>query len=76
MVMESAKRQAVFSWVTAGALRVLCGILAVLQYRWIGEVSLAQEDRLRYSLQPSPKRPSGPLPPQLGRISRRRALPV
>ena len=51
--MESAKRQAVFSWVTVGALALLCGILAVLQYRWIAEVSVAQADRLRNSLQAS-----------------------
>lgn len=51
--MEKAKRQALFSWATVGALGALCGILAGLQYRWIGEVSVAQETRLRNSLQAS-----------------------
>ena len=30
---------------------MLCGVLGVLQYRWIGEVSMAARDRLRGSLQ-------------------------
>lgn len=36
-----------------GALFVLCGILGFLQYRWIGEVSLAECQRLRTELQAS-----------------------
>jgi signal transduction histidine kinase len=32
---------------------VLCGVLGVLQYGWIGEVSVAARDRLRGSLQAS-----------------------
>jgi signal transduction histidine kinase len=34
-----------------GALFVLCGVLAVLQYRWIGEVTQAARERLRTGLQ-------------------------
>lgn len=33
-----------------GTLVLLCGMLAVLQYRWIGEVSIAEKERLRSSL--------------------------
>ncbi len=33
-----------------GALFALCGILGTLQYRWIGEVSLAERDRLQTDL--------------------------
>src|SRR5207245_6496579 len=47
------RRQAMLSWLFVGALFVLCGVLGVLQYRWIGEVSLAARDRLRASLQAS-----------------------
>lgn len=37
----------------AGALIVLLGVLATLQYRWIGEVSSAERDRLRASARAS-----------------------
>jgi signal transduction histidine kinase len=39
------------AWIFVGVLFVLCGVLAVLQYRWIGEVSVAARDRMRASLQ-------------------------
>ena len=39
------------SWMFVGALFVLCGVLGVLQYRWIGEASRADRDRLRNTLQ-------------------------
>jgi len=32
-------------------LAVVCGILAFLQYRWIGEVASAENQRLRQELQ-------------------------
>lgn len=51
--MGRNQRRAVLSWLSVGALVVLCGVLGVLQYRWIGEVSLAARDRLRGSLQAS-----------------------
>ena len=51
--MGRNQRRAVRSWLSVGALVVLCGVLGVLQYRWIGEVSLAARDRLRGSLQAS-----------------------
>ena len=53
MNVDQSQRRAVLSWLFVGALLVLCGVLGVLQYRWIGEVSLAARDRLRVSLQAS-----------------------
>jgi signal transduction histidine kinase len=53
MNVEPNQRRAVLSWLFVGALLALCGVLGVLQYRWIGEVSLAARDRLRGSLQAS-----------------------
>jgi signal transduction histidine kinase len=53
MNVEPNQRRAVLSWLFVGTLLVLCGVLGVLQYRWIGEVSLAARDRLRGSLQAS-----------------------
>lgn len=46
-------RRMALSWLFVGGLFVLCGVLGVLQYRWIGEVSVAARDRLRGSLQMS-----------------------
>ncbi len=57
MNVEPNQRRAVLSWLFVGTLLVLCGVLGVLQYRWIGEVSLAARDRLRGSLQASLDRP-------------------
>jgi signal transduction histidine kinase len=51
--MDSDRRRAVLSWVVVCALFALCGILGVLQYRWIGQVSRAERDRLKSSLQAS-----------------------
>ena len=45
------QRQATLSWLFVGLLFVLCGALGVLQYRWIGEVSIAARDRMHASLQ-------------------------
>lgn len=43
-------RRAVVTWLVAGALFLLCGVLGYLQYQWIGEVSAAARDRMRSSL--------------------------
>src|SRR5450432_2114818 len=53
--MSSGKhrRRTALSWLFVAGLFVLCGVLGVLQYRWIGEVSVAARDRLRGSLQAS-----------------------
>ena len=48
--MDRFKRQALYSWVFIGALAGLSVMLAVLQYRWIGEVSRAEQDRLKSNL--------------------------
>ena len=45
------KQRAWRAWASAGLLAVLCAVLAVLQSRWIGEVSMAERDRLREQLQ-------------------------
>ncbi len=50
------KRQTRRGWqagLAVGAMVGLCGILGVLQYRWIGEVSVAERERLQRSLQGS-----------------------
>src|ERR1035441_10557691 len=47
------RRRPALSWLLVAGLFVLCGVLGVLQYRWIGEVSVAARDRLRGSLQAS-----------------------
>jgi len=51
--MKRKQRRATLSWLFVIALFVLCGVLGVLQYRWIGEVSVAAQERLRGSLQAS-----------------------
>lgn len=51
-------RAGLLSWVTVGALLALCALLGYLQYGWIGEVSVAERDRMRASLQASLERVS------------------
>jgi signal transduction histidine kinase len=53
MNVEPNQRRAVLSWLFVSTLLVLCGVLGVLQYRWIGEVSLAARARLHGNLQAS-----------------------
>ena len=53
MNVEPNQRRVVLSWLFVGTLLVLCGVLGVLQYRWIGEVSLAARARLHGNLQAS-----------------------
>jgi signal transduction histidine kinase len=45
------RQRKTLSWLFVAGLFVLCGVLGVLQYRWIGEVSVAARERLRSSLQ-------------------------
>jgi signal transduction histidine kinase len=52
------RRRTALSWLFVAGLFVLCGVLGVLQYGWIGEVSAAARDRLRGSLQASLNRVS------------------
>ena len=42
-----------FSWLALCLMFALCGTLGFLQYRWIGEVSVAARERLHGSLQAS-----------------------
>src|SRR5258706_10548524 len=58
MSFDSQRRQATLSWLFVGVLFVLCGVLGVLQYRWIGEVSVAARERLRASMLASLERVS------------------
>lgn len=52
--MDRNWKQALWvSWLFVGALVLLSVSLAVLQYRWIGEVSKAERERLRSTLQTS-----------------------
>ena len=44
--MERIKQRAWISWISVGLLALACAILAVLQFRWIGEVSKAERQRL------------------------------
>jgi signal transduction histidine kinase len=50
------RNQVALSSLFIGAMVVLCGLLGVLQYRWLGEVSAAARDRLRSALQASLER--------------------
>ena len=54
--MDRKRQQALFSWLLAGVLVLLLGVLAVLQYRWIGEASQAERERLRSGLESSLRR--------------------
>ncbi len=53
MNLKIENRQAALSWLLVGVLFVLCAVLGVLQYRWIGEVSVASQERMQRSLQAS-----------------------
>jgi signal transduction histidine kinase len=48
--MERFERRTVIYWLALGSLGALCCVLAVLQYRWIGEISRAEQDRLKAGL--------------------------
>jgi len=61
MDMENLSQRAWRAWASAGILAVLCAVLAVLQSRWISEISLADRDRLREQLQTGLKQLSADL---------------
>ncbi len=48
---ERIGRRALFSWLSLTLLVILVCLLAVLQYRWIGEVSEAEQENLQEKLQ-------------------------
>src|SRR5260370_28759767 len=56
MSVDGVKRQTLLSWLFVAVLVSLCATLGVIQYRWIGEVSRAEHDRLRGRLQLSLQR--------------------
>jgi signal transduction histidine kinase len=49
--MEYFQRRAWLAWASVGLLAVLCAVLALLQYKWIGEVTTAERSRMRDQLQ-------------------------
>ena len=51
--MEKNQRRSILSWSLMLALVLCCLVLGALQYRWIGEVSVAARERLRGGLQNS-----------------------
>jgi signal transduction histidine kinase len=51
--MEKNQRRSILSWSLMLALLLCCLVLGALQYRWIGEVSVAARERLRGGLQNS-----------------------
>ena len=53
LYLEDMRGKALSAWLFLGALFVLCVVLGVLQYRWIGEVDTALRERLLGSLQAS-----------------------
>jgi signal transduction histidine kinase len=53
MNLENIQKRALGSWATVGVLAALCLVLAGLQYKWIGEISIAERERLQASLQSS-----------------------
>src|SRR5580698_10231019 len=48
--MNRFPRQALYSWAFIGVLTALSVLLAILQYRWIGELSRSEEKRLKSNL--------------------------
>jgi signal transduction histidine kinase len=44
------RRQLWLSWVAVGLLTLVCAVLGALQYRWTGEISGAERQRLQASL--------------------------
>src|SRR5689334_17490708 len=49
--MRNLRQEAWLPWAAIALLAVLCGVLAVLQYRWIGEIAGAERTRLREALE-------------------------
>src|SRR5690349_24880705 len=49
--MPALRQRAWLSWASVSLLAVLCAVLAVKQYEWIGEITAAERTRLREELQ-------------------------
>lgn len=56
MAWEKNRRRAFISGASMALLVALCCVLALLQYRWIGEISRAEGERLQNGLQASLQR--------------------
>ena len=50
------------------SLTVLLIVLAVLQYRWIGEIGKAEHDRLRAGLEGAAERVAGEVDQEISRV--------
>jgi signal transduction histidine kinase len=48
--MDNSRQRVWLSWASVGLLVLLCGALAVLQYRWIGKTTEAERNRLHGEL--------------------------
>jgi signal transduction histidine kinase len=48
--MMLPRRQFLVSWIAVGLLALICALLGALQYRWTGEISEAERQRLQTSL--------------------------
>jgi signal transduction histidine kinase len=68
--MEKNKRQSILSWSLMLVLVGFCGLLGVLQYRWIAEVSVAARERLRADLDNNLRRLSRDFSSQIASASR------
>lgn len=49
-IMRHPKKQALIEWGFIVVLAVLCAVLTVMQYRWTGEISRAESERLLSNL--------------------------
>lgn len=49
--MENFRQRPWLAWASVTLLVILCAVLAVLQYRWIGEITEAERGRLHDALQ-------------------------
>jgi signal transduction histidine kinase len=49
--LQHIRQRNFLSWAAVAILAALCAVLAVMQYRWIGEVAEAERQRLRDDLQ-------------------------
>jgi signal transduction histidine kinase len=56
-------------WLLIGVLVLLLGLLAVLQYRWTGEIGRAEAERERARLERSAQRFAGALSREAGRVA-------
>jgi signal transduction histidine kinase len=56
MELERNQRQARFAWLVLAVLGALSALLAVLQYRWLGEVSYGEKERMRAGVHASLQR--------------------